>query len=312
MIKILSYDNLINKMKEKGIEFNIVNEEEAKHFLKEHNYYIKISAYRFNFSKNPNTNKYSGLDFFHLKELSTIDMHLRFLILKTCLNIEHAIKVRLLKDMELRRVNENNIFMEYKQNNYKYINEITEKRSTKYTKSLIEKYSDSNKDFNCPIYVYLELASFGGLLNFFKFYNNKYNLTNRDVIYLLYKVKNIRNASAHNNCLINDLKSKKDVCYEAILLKDIKRRCPNFKEASIKKYIRNEFIQDFISMIYVLNEFVESDEIKKYRFKEFLELFNERMIRNDNKKIFKTAPIFEQRYLFLRKLLDNYSNNYYN
>lgn len=309
LVNILGYDDLILKMKSKGITFEITSEEDAKHFLKEHNYYIKITSYRFNFSRNPKTNKYAGLDFFHLKELSTIDMHLKFLILKTCLNIEHALKVSLLKDMEERKINEYNIFQEYKEFESKYINEITQKRATRYTKDLIQKHSDENDNLNSPIYVYLELVSFGGLINFYNFYIKKFTNYKPVDIALLHKVKNIRNASAHNNCLIHNLKKVDNIYFEEVLVKDIKHKFPTYKEANIKRFIKNEFIQDFISLLYVLNILVESDEIKKYRFKDFLDFFNNRIPRNNNQAIFKTAPIFEQRYIFIKNILDNYINN---
>lgn len=33
-------------MKDKGIKFNIIDEPAAQHFLEEHNYFFKLSAYR--------------------------------------------------------------------------------------------------------------------------------------------------------------------------------------------------------------------------------------------------------------------------
>ena len=40
------------------------------------------------------------MDFQYLRELSTIDMHLRFLIIKMCLDIEHYLKIDLLAKAE--------------------------------------------------------------------------------------------------------------------------------------------------------------------------------------------------------------------
>ena len=42
---------LIEHMKSKGITFNLMSENEATHFIQEHNYYLKVAAYRKNYNK---------------------------------------------------------------------------------------------------------------------------------------------------------------------------------------------------------------------------------------------------------------------
>ena len=90
MKKMLSTDELICHMKEKGIQFNIVDESAAKDFLTYNNYYMKLAAFRTNYEKVDN--KYLNLEFAYLQELSTIDMRLRYIIINMCLDIEHYIK----------------------------------------------------------------------------------------------------------------------------------------------------------------------------------------------------------------------------
>ena len=51
MKQLLSPDELIAHMKEKGIGFNIVNENQAKDFMANSNYYMKLASYRFNYTK---------------------------------------------------------------------------------------------------------------------------------------------------------------------------------------------------------------------------------------------------------------------
>ena len=99
MKKSLSYNEQIEHMKNKGITFNIIAENEAKDFLINNNYFLKLYAYRKNYYKTKD-GKYINLDFAYLKELSTIDMHLRYLIVEMCLDIEHAIKVKLLNKVQ--------------------------------------------------------------------------------------------------------------------------------------------------------------------------------------------------------------------
>ena len=86
----------------KGISFELIDETEAEIFLRESNYYFKLKAFEKNYSKyasGDNKGKYYKLEFAYLKELSTIDMHLREIIRSMSLDIEHFLKVRLLNDI---------------------------------------------------------------------------------------------------------------------------------------------------------------------------------------------------------------------
>lgn len=74
-------DELISHMKIKGIKFDIVKEEDAKIFLQNNNYYMKLASYRANYDKCKSNGEYINLDFAYLQELlPTIDMYLRYLI----------------------------------------------------------------------------------------------------------------------------------------------------------------------------------------------------------------------------------------
>ena len=63
-----------------GIQFNILDEESTKLYLKNDNYYFKIMMFKDNYVKS-NNGKYRDLEFTYLKELSIIDMHLRYLLI---------------------------------------------------------------------------------------------------------------------------------------------------------------------------------------------------------------------------------------
>ena len=51
MKALLSVDEQIQHMKNKGITFNEVSESDAKDFLQKNNYYMKLAAYRANYEK---------------------------------------------------------------------------------------------------------------------------------------------------------------------------------------------------------------------------------------------------------------------
>lgn len=100
---MMTSESLVAKMRdEKGITFKYVTEEKAEAYLTDINNYLRTAAYRQNYSKytrGVNTGKYINLDFTYLQEMSTVDMHFRFLINRMCLDIEQALKVKLVKDV---------------------------------------------------------------------------------------------------------------------------------------------------------------------------------------------------------------------
>ena len=49
----LSLEGQIEHLKEKGVLFNIMDEESAKEYLTQHNNYFKLTAYRKNYDKHP-------------------------------------------------------------------------------------------------------------------------------------------------------------------------------------------------------------------------------------------------------------------
>ncbi|EPI51772.1 hypothetical protein HMPREF1576_00185 [Gardnerella pickettii JCP7719] len=95
---MLKTEQLIDKLKNKGVTFQECTVEDAISFLNEHNYYVKVTAYKANFHKH--NGKYVGLDFMALKDLSIIDMYLRRWIIGASLNVEHSLKVNILKNIQ--------------------------------------------------------------------------------------------------------------------------------------------------------------------------------------------------------------------
>lgn len=98
----LTIEEQIEDMKSKNITFQYVSEKEAADFLRHNNYYFKLKSYGKNYEKYripAKAGQYVNLDFSYLQELSTLDMHLRKLILSMALDIEHALKTKILFDL---------------------------------------------------------------------------------------------------------------------------------------------------------------------------------------------------------------------
>ena len=206
----LSYLQQIQHLKDKGISFHTFTEDAAIDYLQNHNNLFRLFAYRKNFSKSDKTNKYVNLDFGQLVDLSRMDTRIRMLILELSLSIEHFAKLKLLR-MATENGNEDgySIVSDYRQSlppnaESRLLGEIARNNASVYIGQVYQKYRQ-----NMPMWAFLELLSFGSFIHFYKFCAQRFG--HKDMItdsYLLLTVKSIRNAAAHNNCLINDLITK--------------------------------------------------------------------------------------------------------
>ena len=169
MKTLLSVDELITHMKSKGIKFSIISENEAKEFLNNNNYYFKLAAYRNLYPKinNPRSKKfgqYQNLEFAYLKELSIIDMRLRYLMIDMCLDIEHAIKVKLVHSVSNNPQEDGytivKAYLNKEDKDFRMLKTIRQHKSGEYCKDLINKYYPF-----FPIWVLVEVISFGDLLH---------------------------------------------------------------------------------------------------------------------------------------------------
>ena len=208
----LSLDEQIEHLKDKGILFNIMDESDAKKYLEQNNNYFKLTAYRKNYNKHPdgkNKGKYINLEFAYLVDMAIIDMRLRYQIVHMALDIEHHAKLQLLRKLD-----------EYDEDGYQivqdYINSLTERqkkiydgeiercRRSIYCSGIIEKYDDAY-----PVWAFVEIITLGRFVDFYGFCAKRF--ADRDMMdnyYNLLTCKKIRNASAHNNCILNDLKAR--------------------------------------------------------------------------------------------------------
>lgn len=314
-------DELINHLKKKKVTFDInYSKEDASDFLNNNNYYLKLFSYRKNYNQDPNGD-YMDLDFSHMVDLSTIDMHLRYLIIKMCLDIEHSLKVQLLRAIELEE-NEDGYkivdeFIKYK-NNHKIINELGFRvNSGSYAKELIEKY---HPDY--PIWVFVEVINFGNLTYLCDFYNKRCIQRKKKEHFLEGKynnkifnnIRDIRNASAHSNCLIYDLRSTR---YKYDKFIEPNMRWSNiyeinkflidngFTKSIRKSRLSNRFIKDFTCLLYGYNRIVPESMLKSTRLGELRDLMENRMIRNKN--FYTNVDTITSSYSFIYDVLNHLS-----
>lgn len=314
----LTSHQIIEMLKyEKGITFQYTSEESAEKYLEDVNNYLRTASYRKNYQKYLNgkfKGKYIDLDFAYLQELSTIDMHLRNLITKMCIDIEHDLKVSLLKDLE-GNVSENgyDIVDSFLNANPYIVHRIEATSASPFTGNLVYKYFKIQKVFNplknkeenkitgidCPVWVLMELLTFGDFICFYEYYyaTRENQPISTAVINL---VKSLRNGCAHNNCIIADLNPRRSIPPSEIS-RSIKTMV-DINQNQRQKKLSCRVILEFVCMLHVYKQVV-SVRVRNKRVIELKELFSLRVI--ENKLFFEKNQLVMSSYDFVKKVIDN-------
>ena len=279
----LSLDGQIEHLKEKGVLFNIMDEAEARDYLGQHNNYFKLTAYRKNYDKHPageNKDKYINLEFAYLVDIAVIDMQLRYRIVHMALDLEHHTKLQLLRKMDEYNEDGYQVVQDYidsldeKQRKI-FDSEINRNKGNIYCGDIIAKYEGA-----FPIWAFIEIVPFGRLVAFYGFCADRFSdKSMKDTFYRLLTCKEIRNASAHSNCILNNLKAKTaahstNAAVTSELMK-IKGMNTNFR----KNRMSNARIQQVVTLLYTHKDMVESEGIKRSE-SEDLKKIMERVDKN--------------------------------
>lgn len=204
---ILTIEQQIEHLKQKGVAFELCSEEEAADYLRDKCNFFKLASYRKLFSKyegGPRDGRYVDLDFGQLRLLAALDQELRHALLGMTLDIEHFQKVTLLREMEDRGEDGYAIVADYMASlttaNREYrLRELKMSGRSPYSSNLYAKYSG-----DMPAWAFLELTSFGTLIDFVRFCARRWDDRRLEAShYDLKRVKSVRNCAAHGSCLIN-------------------------------------------------------------------------------------------------------------
>lgn len=319
----LTIQNQIKYLKnDKNIKFEFLSEQEAFLFLSNNNYLFKIKSYAKLFDKNEGLKTYKSLDFGQLVELSKIDMYLRRVFFDIILTIEHSLKVELI----------NNISRDPYEDGYSILHRFFSKNTDCYD-SIIrgtssESYSSDiikHNKASLSIWNYLELADFGAFIKLYKFYYReklKKNQIFKDdiaqknkIIDYLWSIKNIRNACAHNNCLLVSL-NRKPVMRNNNFNKYINYgyisdlcKIETFSEGE-KNSLKSFLLKDLSITLLVFYEVVKSKNLRKYHIEEVKNLFDNRFSKNKNlfKKNRDDQKKIIESYFVMKKIIDKFDS----
>ena len=254
-------------------------------------------------------NRYINLDFAYLVELSTLDMYIREHIIRMCLDIEHCLKVKLLSDIE-NNSNEDgykivNDFLNSSGKAY-IIKDIDRKSNSAYCGGLIQhyfKYTETNGiyDVDCPVWAFLEVVSFGSFIDLYNFYCQQNDIVNKAHASAFRYVRSLRNACAHNNCILHDLRPDPASTTPSSAVRKFVEQIPTIGKDMRSKKLTNRFILEFVGLLYLYTEIV-SEEIKHHRIEELKAFFNGRLQKNMG--YFQTNAIICTNFEFLKKVVD--------
>lgn len=311
---------LISKIKSNGITFHYVTEEKAIEYLTTRNNYLRTAAYRKNYTKHQKgryKGQYIHLDFSYLQELSTIDMHFRFLVSKMCLDIEHGLKVRMLQDIEKdSHINGYDIVTDFLKENSNILKKLESTSNSPFTRDLIHKYFEitciDNRNkiegySDCPVWVLLELLTFGDFIKFYAYYYTDNTNSGKDILSpsTLNLIRSLRNAAAHNNCTLADLTPKtsrasREISQKISMISDI-------GDNQRKKKLSCRPILEFVALLYAY-DLVVSNKIKYHRVQELNALFFDRMLKKSG--FFKTNDLITSNYAFICKVIRHFFHTF--
>ena len=312
---VMTSESLVAKMRdEKGITFKYVTEEKAEAYLTDINNYLRTAAYRQNYSKytrGVNTGKYINLDFTYLQEMSTVDMHFRFLINRMCLDIEQALKVKLVKDVSNdANADAYKIVENFLLGNSYIVKSLESRIMSPFTGDLIQKYFDVQRVYNpskgwhehiiqgyddCPIWVLCEVLTFEEFLRLYDFYYGNTAAVSGAILGL---VRCLRNGSAHNNCLLANLSHGTSKPPREI--KDYVKKMGSITTSQRQKKLSCRPMLEFVALVYTY-ELVVTPKVKLHRSEELYNLFFKRMV--EKKGFFKDNDLIKTNYEFAGKVI---------
>ncbi|MDO4853065.1 MAG: Abi family protein [Clostridia bacterium] len=309
---LLNSSQQIAHLKSKGVLFNLMSEQDAEQYLRQNNNYFKLRAYRKNFAKydsGPRAGQYIKLDFAMLRDLSIIDMRLRYVIIHLCLDVEHFIKVKMLRVTEAQGEDGYDIVADYmnhlmaqeqsdpsgvKKPYAKLVRELERNNGNPYCGGIINSYSNG-----FPIWAFIEVIPLGSLIDFYGFCADRFSMIDmKREFYLLQTIRQLRNAAAHSNCILYDMTAA-----DAIAKPDwnMIRKLSTIPKSTRDKRFGNERMRQLVTLLYLHSEVVTSQGVHDRAKQQLTELLS-RMYHHI--EYYRSHPIVTSNFDFFKKCVD--------
>lgn len=283
-----------------GITFNLKSEEEAAVFLAKHNYFFRLKQYA-DFGEKTKSGKFTNVDFGQMVELSTVDMFLRKLILKMTLDFEHYLKVKIINDSQENPSDDGYAVVESfleTHNRVRHLIENLNNSSNFYNRQVFDKYKEKTS-----VWSIVEMLGFSDFIDFYAHYYQFFHLKCEYTPHFD-SVRRLRNAAAHNTCMISNLKPqnwfKSDIEINFELL-GAKLEVGN---GVISSCLKVPVLNDFAVMLSNYVKLISSPKIKEKTLEEMQDFFNGRMILH--KDYFENVNEIKNAYHFAKDVLDYY------
>lgn len=315
---MMKISEMVPYLKTKNIKFELISEDKAEKYLRDNNNYYNVTSYKNNFEKymidGVFVNKYIDLDFAYLKDLAIIDHRVRLLYFKMIIDIEHYLKIRILNLIENIEDEDGyrivNLYLEKDFNDEKFPkkvhNSIFKKVGSEYYQKIFSKYDiDKDKKLeNIPVWEFLEIITFGELVNFYEFFSKEYQLKKEiKNIFILREIVKLRNAVAHNSCVLCDLDKKDNEYASDFKIVNYLNSCGIGKETRDNK-LSNSRIKQMTYTLYMFNEIVTSEGVKRNVITDINELFYERIILH--KEYYNNNELLKSIYAYFDKIIKKY------
>ena len=285
-----------------GISFELKSEEEAVIFLSKHNYFFRLKQYA-DFGEKTKSGKFTNVDFGQMVELSTVDMFLRKLILKMTLDFEHYLKVKIINDSQENSADDGYSVVESFLETHNRIRNIIENLSNStnfYNRQGFEKYKEKPS-----VWSIVETLSFSDFIDFYSYYYQYFHLKCEYTPHFD-SVRRLRNAAAHNACMISNLKSQNWFKSDFEINFELLGANLGIGNGTISSCMKVPVLNDFAVMLSNYVKLVSSPKVKEKTLEEIKEFFNGRMILH--KDYFENVNEIKNAYHFAKAVLDFYSS----